>query len=67
LKYLISKLEKTSGVRNLEKALEELIDRLLLMTNLKFLKIPLSYSVSNVKFPIKVTKQHIDNLVTTVN
>lgn len=66
-KYLVSKLKTTPGVRNLEKALRELIDRLLLLSNLKSSKIPLSYSVPLVKFPIKVTKQHIDNLVTTIN
>lgn len=63
LKYLINKLNDTPGVRNLERAISELLDRILLLDNLDKTSIPLSYIKYQISFPINISKQHINDLV----
>ena len=64
IKYIITnKIEQTPGVRGLERALEQLFERLAVITHLKNDKIELSYKMSKIKFPIVINKQHIDMLI----
>jgi ATP-dependent Lon protease len=64
IKYIITnKIEQTPGVRGLERALEQLFERLAVITHLKNDKIELSYKMSKLKFPIVINKQHIDMLI----
>ena len=58
-------ISKSNGIRELEHTLQELNDRLLLLSKLDDQNINLSYRTTKtkVKFPIRVTKQMIDNLV----
>jgi len=60
--YLVNKMESTPGVRNLERAVEQLLERLALIINTKNSNISLSYKM-NVKIPIKIDKPMIDSLV----
>lgn len=62
MRYLIDKLNQTAGVRNLERAIEEIIDKILLMSNINK-NIVLSYKVNKLKLPLNITKEHVDKLI----
>lgn len=67
LRYLVEKLTATPGVRNLEKAIQQLMERLALITNIDKTDIDLSYKIAkiNPKKTLIITKSHIDNLIDT--
>lgn len=60
--YLINKIEITPGVRNLERAVEQLMERLSLIINTKNSDIKLSYFMK-LSLPIKIDKRIIDALI----
>lgn len=62
LEYLISK--KTTmqpGMRDVERKLKELFDRLALLKHSK--NIQYSFNIKNIKFPIKITEEIIDKIL----
>lgn len=62
LEYLISKKTKDQpGMRDVERRLKELFDRLALLKHSK--NIPYSFDIKNIKFPVKVTHEIINKLL----
>lgn len=62
LEYLISKKTRDQpGMRDVERRLKELFDRLALLKHSK--NIPYSFDIKNIKFPIKITADIIDKLL----
>lgn len=62
LEYLISKKTKNQpGMRDVERKLKELFDRLALLKYSK--NINYTFNVENISFPIKITKSIIDKLL----
>jgi ATP-dependent Lon protease len=64
LEYLISKKTKDQpGMRDVERRLKELFDRLALLKHSKSQNIPYSFDIKNIKFPIKITPEIINKLL----
>jgi ATP-dependent Lon protease len=62
LEYLISKKTKIQpGMRDVERKLKELFDRLALLKHSK--NIHYSFDIKNIKFPIKITREIIDKIL----
>lgn len=62
LEYLISKKTKSQpGMRDVERKLKELFDRLALLKHSK--DIQYSFNIKNIKFPIKITNEIIDKIL----
>lgn len=62
LKYLIDhKTNIDNGMRDVERKLYQLFERLSLLTHAK--EIPLSYKISNIKFPLKINENIINKLL----
>lgn len=65
IKEIISKLPVTPGVRNLERAITQIIERLAVIMNVNPKHIDLSYThkMSKPVYPLVITKKHIDTLL----
>ena len=61
--YLISKIHNNEyGVRNLEKTISTICEKINVLRHIKNKKIKMSYNIENLKFPLILTEKYIDNL-----
>jgi ATP-dependent Lon protease len=61
--YLINKTIYSYGMRNIQRSLEQIFERIILIKNTKNTNIKLSYNIPNLIFPLLITDNIIDILL----